>query len=181
MWIPIVLWLQLQHCKEGSQVSRFPAPPLPRSSVETGSVTVRLWSVRVRSISGLLDAQLNESNQEIPSKFGLLDNKEFGIRVRSNRHDPGAIQRNLYDSSAYDAVKKLFLVLIILWSGVQVPGGPPHTSRLNTTAYGKPWAVFFWGHQRTMDFGESFGMFSLVEFPLCIRACTRSGWCMHGR
>ena len=55
--------------------------------------------------------------------------------------------------------KKLFLVLIILWSGVQVPDGPPHTFQMKTTAYGKPWAVFFWRHQGTMDFGESFGVF----------------------
>jgi hypothetical protein len=47
-------------------------------------------------------------------------------------------------------------------SKLQVPDGPPPTSQLKTTAYGKPWAVFFWEHQGTMDFGESFGGFSWV-------------------
>jgi hypothetical protein len=50
-------------------------------------------------------------------------------------------------------------------SKLQVPDGPPHASQLKTTAYGRPWAVFFWGHQRTMDFGESFGGFSLSNQP----------------
>jgi hypothetical protein len=32
---------------------------------------------------------------------------------------------------------------------------------MKTTAYGKPWAVFFCRHQGTMDFEESFGVFSV--------------------
>jgi len=39
------------------------------------SPEVRLWSVRVRSIAALLETQLNESNQQMPSKFGILPNK----------------------------------------------------------------------------------------------------------
>ena len=38
------------------------------------------------------------------------------------------------------------------------------TTQLKTTAYGKPWAVFFWGHQGTMDFGESFGVFVATQW-----------------
>ncbi len=51
-------------------------------------------------------------------------------------------------------------VEVRLWSvRVQVSDGLPHTSRFKTTAYGKPWAVFLWRHQGTIDFWESFGGF----------------------